>query len=299
MRMRVGDDLWPGAPVPLRAMQAGLIASLAPEGVTQMRENAEIAVAYSEGAPASERAVVIATLGIACWLGGESEAALRMLREAEEVGAVGNVLAQIVAAGYQALILADQGRWAEARTRATMGLQRFEETGLTWGVPVFPALLAQARVQARDADPALVQPIATIAELVALGNMPTFIALLSDVLVGEILAEQGDLAEAARWMHAGFAHLASMPDAGILRPRLMRLRDLIERRRLLEPLTPAERRVLEFLPTEFTLKKIASRLFVSPETVRTHVRDIYQKLDVHSRSEAVERARELGLLEGS
>jgi DNA-binding CsgD family transcriptional regulator len=111
--------------------------------------------------------------------------------------------------------------------------------------------------------------------------------------------EQGDLAEATRWMHAGFAHLALMPDAGILRPRLVRLRDLLERRRLLEPLTAAERRVLELLTTELTLKKIGSRLYVSPETVRTHVRDIYHKLDVHSRSEAVERARELGLLGGS
>ncbi|HJW76409.1 MAG TPA: LuxR C-terminal-related transcriptional regulator, partial [Thermoleophilia bacterium] len=65
---------------------------------------------------------------------------------------------------------------------------------------------------------------------------------------------------------------------------------------LLEPLTPAERRILELLPTELSLKEIGARLWVSPETVRTHVRDIYRKLEVHSRSEAVARARELGLL---
>ena len=121
-------------------------------------------------------------------------------------------------------------------------------------------------------------------------------ALLVEVVVGELLVECGDLAGATRWMHAGFARLASMPDAGILRPRLLRLRDRLEQRRLLEPLTPAERRVLELLPTELSLKEIASRLWVSRETVRTHVNAIYRKLEVHSRSEAVARARELELL---
>jgi LuxR family transcriptional regulator, maltose regulon positive regulatory protein len=296
MRANVGDETWPDAPVPLRAMQAGLVAALAPEGVTQMRENAEVAVSLSRGAPASERAAVVTQLGVAHWLGGDSVAALRLLREGEEEGAVGNILAQVSAAGYQALILADEGRWDEARTRAAVGLDRVEEAGLSWGVPTYPALLAHVRLRAHDDDSAMVEQIAEIGQILEQGNAATFMALLGEVIVGEILVEQGDLAEATRWMRAGFAHLASMPDAGILRPRLLRLRDRLERRQLLEPLSPAERRVLDLLPTELTLKKIASRLYVSLETVRTHVRDIYRKLDAHSRGEAVERAREIGLL---
>ena len=97
-------------------------------------------------------------------------------------------------------------------------------------------------------------------------------------------------------MHAGFARLAAWPDAGILRARLQRLRERLEERRLAEPLTPAERRVLELLPTELSQREIAERLFVSHETVRTHTRDIYRKLEVHTRSQAVARAREVGLL---
>ena len=295
-RIQVGDGLWPGTRVPLRAMQAALIGAHAPEGVTQMRENAELAAAPGEAAPLSMRAAVVTQLGIARWLGGDSDGALPILREAEEVGAMGNVLAQISAAGYQALILADEGRWPEARSRGAAALQRFEEAGLSWGIAIYPALLAQTRLEGHDGDPALAERIATIDTMVARGNLPPHMALLTQVLVGEMLLQSGDLSEALRWMHGGLHSLAVMPDAGILRARLLRLRDQLEARMLLEPLTTAEHRVLELLPTELSLKEVASRLWVSPETVRTHAHDIYRKLEVHSRSEAVARARELGML---
>jgi LuxR family maltose regulon positive regulatory protein len=78
--------------------------------------------------------------------------------------------------------------------------------------------------------------------------------------------------------------------------RLLRLRRLLEQRQLAEPLTTAERRILEMLPSELSEKEIAGRLLVSPETVHSHVAAVYRKLDVHVRSEAVEKARSLGLL---
>ncbi len=296
LRMRVGDCLWPGATVPLRAVQAALIAACAPEGVTQMRRAAELYNSLGEGANLTGHTGVAMLLGVACWLAGETEAALRSLREAEETGAVANTSAQIGAYAFHALILADLGRWDEARRSAAAGRERVEEAGLSWGFPTLPLLVALARTGTREGDPTVAECVQIVGTALSQSYVPNYLALLYDVLVGEILLEQGDLAEATRWMHAGFVHLALMPDAGILRPRLMRLRDLLERRRLLEPLTPAERRVLELLPTELTLKKVASRLYVSLETVRTHVRDIYRKLDAHSRSEAVARARELGLL---
>jgi LuxR family transcriptional regulator, maltose regulon positive regulatory protein len=63
-----------------------------------------------------------------------------------------------------------------------------------------------------------------------------------------------------------------------------------------EPLTDSEIRVLRFLPTNLPAPEIARELCLSVHTVRTHVRHVYGKLATHSRIEAVERARALGLL---
>ena len=65
---------------------------------------------------------------------------------------------------------------------------------------------------------------------------------------------------------------------------------------LREGLSEAELRVVRFLPSNLTASEIASELIVSANTVRTHMRHIYAKLDAHSRSGAVARARELGLI---
>jgi LuxR family maltose regulon positive regulatory protein len=64
---------------------------------------------------------------------------------------------------------------------------------------------------------------------------------------------------------------------------------------LAEPLTAAEQRILELLPTS-TYLEIAATLYISRNTVKTHLRSIYQKLGVGSRSEAIERAIDLRLL---
>jgi LuxR family transcriptional regulator, maltose regulon positive regulatory protein len=63
-------------------------------------------------------------------------------------------------------------------------------------------------------------------------------------------------------------------------------------------LTAAELRVLRMLPTHLSFPAIAKQLFVSPNTVKTHVRALYRKLDASSRSEAVSRAAAAGLLDG-
>jgi LuxR family transcriptional regulator, maltose regulon positive regulatory protein len=66
--------------------------------------------------------------------------------------------------------------------------------------------------------------------------------------------------------------------------------------RLLEPLRDSELRVLRYLPSDLTAPEIAAELYVSPNTVKTHMRSLYAKLGTHRRHEAVERARALGLL---
>jgi LuxR family transcriptional regulator, maltose regulon positive regulatory protein len=63
-----------------------------------------------------------------------------------------------------------------------------------------------------------------------------------------------------------------------------------------EPLSQAETRVLRLLQTSLSAPEIARELYVSVNTVRTHMRHVYDKLGAHRRLEAIDRARALGLL---
>jgi LuxR family maltose regulon positive regulatory protein len=65
---------------------------------------------------------------------------------------------------------------------------------------------------------------------------------------------------------------------------------------LAEPLSERELAVLRFLPTNLSANEIGGELFLSVHTVKTHMRRLYAKLDVHTRAEAVQRGRSLGLL---
>jgi DNA-binding CsgD family transcriptional regulator len=62
-------------------------------------------------------------------------------------------------------------------------------------------------------------------------------------------------------------------------------------------LTAAELRLLPMLSTHLTADEIAAEMYLSPHTIKTQVKSIYRKLEANSRSQAVARARELGLLE--
>jgi LuxR family maltose regulon positive regulatory protein len=64
----------------------------------------------------------------------------------------------------------------------------------------------------------------------------------------------------------------------------------------IEQLSPSELRVLRYLPTNLSRPEIASELSVSVNTVNTHIRNIYAKLQAQDRSSAVQRAREMRLL---
>jgi LuxR family maltose regulon positive regulatory protein len=63
-----------------------------------------------------------------------------------------------------------------------------------------------------------------------------------------------------------------------------------------EPLTEREVEILQLIAEGLTNPEIANRLFLSLHTVKTHTRNIYSKLGVHNRTEAVARARVVGLL---
>ena len=96
--------------------------------------------------------------------------------------------------------------------------------------------------------------------------------------------------------------LALVPDGEQLQARLAGLELTLDAEHvplgvLATPMTPAEMRVLRYLPTHLTFAAIAEELFVSRNTVKTQAISIYRKLGVSSRDPAVVAARSLGLLE--
>jgi LuxR family transcriptional regulator, maltose regulon positive regulatory protein len=69
-----------------------------------------------------------------------------------------------------------------------------------------------------------------------------------------------------------------------------------QRSELQEDLSESELRVLRYLPSNLSAPEIGRELYLSLSTIKTHMRHIYAKLGVHRRTEAGERARQLGLL---
>jgi len=79
-------------------------------------------------------------------------------------------------------------------------------------------------------------------------------------------------------------------------PNLQQTQRALRQGELLDPLTDRELQILQLLTERLSNKEIAAQLVISPGTVKGHTIKIYQKLDVNSRRQAVEKAIELGLL---
>ena len=99
-----------------------------------------------------------------------------------------------------------------------------------------------------------------------------------------------------RYRHRGHAHAELISEIFELRAGFEATTPRQESESLAEPLTGCETRVLRLLATELSKREIADELYVSLNTVKTHVKHLYAKLDVRTRRQAVERARALALL---
>jgi LuxR family maltose regulon positive regulatory protein len=89
--------------------------------------------------------------------------------------------------------------------------------------------------------------------------------------------------------------IAAMPTAGEM-PASQVTRSGYPGMPLVEPLSERELQVLRLLDSPLTSEEIGRELYVSANTVRTHIRNIYGKLDVHGRLEAIRKARGLKLI---
>jgi LuxR family maltose regulon positive regulatory protein len=196
--------------------------------------------------------------------GALSEGASRVDRSLQLIDryALGERPAMALAYGAAALSHARQGRTADARTASKHGLWLLEKL-----TDVGPTLIADAALSIARAT-----------------------LLLGDVNTTRMLVRE--------------CHriLARYPDTGVLLERLREVERMTDASTVpvglaATPLTPAEMRVLRYLPTHLSFEAIAEELIVSRNTVKTQAIAAYRKLGVSSRAEAVEQARGLGLLD--
>ncbi len=124
------------------------------------------------------------------------------------------------------------------------------------------------------------------------------------LVLADAACRRGEFAVAAEHLCAASGLLRSEPAATVLQEWYGRIDRRV--RTVIDPdlgtgaglgITVAEMRVLEMLPTHHSLGAIGTELFVSRNTVKSHTIAIYRKLGVSGRGAAVDRARELGLLE--
>jgi LuxR family maltose regulon positive regulatory protein len=234
--------------------------------------------------------VAYCILGIALYYRGELEEAEASLLETVRLAASGtNELARIYALGYLGLIRLDEADPEGAGVAAREALERAAEPPASEHFVTAMALLTQGR---------LAQDAAALEQAVALARRGAAAIEIAAALtgLGEARRDPATLREAR-------AALVDCEDSGRL-PQLieqaeLRLRGRAPgpRRKLAGDLSDRELAVLRLLPGEASLREIASSLYLSLNTVKTHSRSIYRKLDASSRAQAVARAHELGLLE--
>ncbi len=131
-------------------------------------------------------------------------------------------------------------------------------------------------------------PAARVVMLTAVNDDETILESIQAGADGYLTKDRAveDVVSAVRAAHAGETLLPRSVIVGIAR-RVVAARDTGIERRQIEPLTPRELEVLKALTEGLSTREISDRLFIAPNTLRTHVQNIMGKLRVHSKLEAV------------
>lgn len=248
------------------------------------------------------RVLACAVASVAARLTGDTTRARALASEGIELGMLFPATHAHCLA-HAARLDADDGRWSRARSLADEALAIVA----TYGFEERPAMClvyaTAGAVHTHDGATDARDLLEHGAWLVAtLNGVARFVALDARILLARSFALMGDLDEARRLLDEARGEIEDMVDPGGLPALVDQVRDRIVAAELplgvsASPLTPAELRVLRYLPTHHSFAEIATELFVSRNTVKTQAIAVYRKLGVTSRGDAVERARAAGLLD--
>lgn len=240
--------------------------------------------------------------GVGLHLTGEPQAARQQLREGNRRGAVGAPNLQALCLAQLALLDADEGDWHEAELEMARGRAQIERAGLGEYPMLALAFAVSAFVRARRGavEAAAADYATALRRLEELDHWVTWYECETRIVLAGAAARLGNTAEARDLLEAGRRELRQLDEPTLLRRWAEKTAELLDRRSAsaADQLTGAEMRILQFLPSHLSFPQIASAVHLSPNTVKTHVRNIYGKFGVSSRREAIDHAERLGLLDG-
>ena len=195
-----------------------------------------------------------------------------------------------------------RGEWGRAEVLAVASTHRVAP-GRDRGLPSVCAVQARVALHRGDVPAARQQLVSAQRVRPLLTYALPHLAVQARIELTRVHLALGDLAGARTLMREIDELLKRRPglgtlvgEAGALRARLAQERGSSVPGA--SALTAAELRLLPLLSTHLSFAEIGAELFLSPNTVKSQAVSIYRKLDAVTRSQAVSRARELGLLEG-
>jgi LuxR family maltose regulon positive regulatory protein len=285
---------------------AVLRAAMCRDGADQMLADAQLALTKLE--PSSQwLPSALLMQGVAHVLLGENECGDAILATAAETAQrLGSTETRIVAIGERVLIAASRGDHAAAedlslqahRLVEAVPRDAYATNALELAVSARGLLRTgrwqEARVDlaaAQRLTPFLTHALPWLAVQTRLELAHAYLAMRDYCAAKALLVEIGQI-------------LARRPQLGVLTEQAAELdRELMESdaedRGKATGLTDAELRVLPLLATHLSFREIGERLYVSRNTIKTQAISVYRKLGVSSRSDAVERAGTLGLVDAA
>jgi LuxR family maltose regulon positive regulatory protein len=281
----------------LRSALAIARCGVAPDGIHGMLQDAEFV--YEAERHQSTRWLLSAcrALGTANILLGRPQEALDAFGEALALSSNRPELAHVrlYCLAYMAFAATELGDRRNAQRWATDALKLVDEAHLDEIAQSAIAYGAAALTQRQRGDhTAAARQLEHVRRLRPLLHGVPWLEADLALRCADISLDLGDHTGAVEFELVASDVLRGYPDAGTLPARLERLGERIRRGKDYE-LTPAELRLLCFLPTHLSLQEIADRLHLSRPTVKTQVASIYDKLGVKTRSGAVETIERSGL----
>ena len=286
----------------MASWRALLRAFLCRSGVGALQRDADAAI---EGlSPGSHwRAAALGIQGIACLLDGDPDQADRVLARAVDAAVlVGAGPAGSAALAERALLALERHDHDAAGQLSRRALATVVDGHLE-GYPTSAlAFLAAGRVALQGGDVATARTLVAQASVLRVGltYVIPYLAVQVRLELARAYLEVADAAGARQVLREVRDVLQVRPDLGTLSAQADAVRDKLA---AMGPgtmgassLTPAELRLLPMLPTHLTFREMGERLHVSRHTVKTQAMSVYRKLGVSSRSEAIERVHEVGLL---